>query len=209
MADMNFLFHCVQWIKNLSERQEVFVDISVGDFTFVFENKEKVKKNRSPSQLKRDEVRSKLFKSSCANDLADFEVKIDHSDMETQTFDTSEAEMNEVQYEIRIDAHEKLRNYDIVEAIEENFYGGLQDRNICREDPSSSILIHNYEQDLKENTNGRKLSSFVYRLFVKNNDIPKSVVEDWINPGRFDDLAFRSAVRDKMTARVMDIRKIA
>ena len=124
--------------------------------------------------------------------------------METQTCDTSEAEMNEVQYEIRIDAHEKLRNYDIVEAIEENFYGGLQDRNICREDPSSSILIHNYEQDLKENTNGRKLSSFVYRLFVKNNDIPKSVVEDWINPGRFDDLAFRSAVRDKMTARVMD-----
>ena len=139
------------------------------------------------------------------NTNADYEVKTDHSDMETQTLD----EMTEVQYEIKIDAHENLQNYDIVEVIEENFYGGLRDRNICREDLSSSILIHNYEQNFKDDSNGGKLSSFVYRIFVKNHDFPKSVVEDWIKPGRFDDLAFRSAVRDKMTARVMDIRKIA
>ena len=31
MADMNFLLHCVDWIRNLSDRQHNFVDIHVGD----------------------------------------------------------------------------------------------------------------------------------------------------------------------------------
>ena len=57
MADMNILYRCVQWIRNVLEKQEMIVDISVGDFEFIFENKEKVKKSRSPSQIKRDETR--------------------------------------------------------------------------------------------------------------------------------------------------------
>ena len=57
MADMNFLLHCVDWIRNLSDRQHIFVDIHVGDFKFVFDNKDPARKNRTPSQLKRNYVK--------------------------------------------------------------------------------------------------------------------------------------------------------
>ena len=63
----------------------------------------------------------------------------------------SEAEKIESEYEIRINAHEDLCNYDIVEAIEENFFWGVKDRNVSKDDTLSSILVHNLDQGVQDN----------------------------------------------------------
>ena len=84
MADMNFLYHCVQWIRNLSERQEVVVDIIVEDLKFIFENKEKVKNS---SQIKRDETRRKHIKSlygQKVNGVSDYDLKTDTDNIDIQ-----------------------------------------------------------------------------------------------------------------------------
>mgnify|MGYP006229648415 CR=1 FL=1 len=68
--------------------------------------------------------------------------------------------------------------------------------------------MHNLEQAVQGNLDDESLRSFFYRIFVKNQDIPKNVVEDWKNPGSFDDLAFRSAEMDKKQARLIEFTTI-
>ena len=47
-----------------------------------------------------------------------------------------------------------------------------------------------------------------YRLSVQNNEAAIEVINNWLKPGQFDDVAFRNAERGKLQVRVQDIQKI-
>ena len=59
-----------------------------------------------------------------------------------------EAEQLEVEYELETDAHEKCKNYDVVEAIEENYQGTLNELKIDENDPSRFILVQKLKEEL-------------------------------------------------------------
>ena len=61
MASEKLLLHCLEWTKQLANKQqEIVVEIKVGDFKFSFNNK-KINQHKSPSQLKRNFERRKAF----------------------------------------------------------------------------------------------------------------------------------------------------
>ena len=73
-------------------KQDVMVDIRVGDFNFVFDNRKNfiAKKHKSPSQIKRDIDRQVEFKNKCvdAKPKEAFEeetIKIEQGTVSTQT----------------------------------------------------------------------------------------------------------------------------
>ena len=72
-----------------------------------------------------------------------------------------------VEYALKIEAHEKCKNYDITEAIEVNFYGALDDLKVEAKDsaryikgdqkePNKSLLVISQLYEL----NQRKYRSF-------------------------------------------------
>ena len=64
MNDARLLCQCLELTKHLTDRkQEVFMDIRIGDFKFTFDTKKYVKKveHKSPSQIRRNYFRQKEF----------------------------------------------------------------------------------------------------------------------------------------------------
>ena len=124
MADMNFLLHCVEWIRKLSDTQQLYVDIQVGDFKFVFENKDPVRKNRTPSQLKRDFTRRKDFKTSLEdheqvnvtadgkNDVKDDTCLVNEA-QNVETLSNQAVLVSEIQYDLKVEADVNVKNHDI------------------------------------------------------------------------------------------------
>ena len=111
MADMSFLLLCVDWIRNLSDRQHFYVNIHVGDFKFVFDNKDQVKKNRNPSQLKRNYIRRQDLKPS-------FGEQANETAIDKITEGIDEVQTKEITYDLKVEAGPNIKNHDIVEAIE-------------------------------------------------------------------------------------------
>ena len=64
MAGTDLLFQCLEWTKQMiDKKQEVVMDIRVGDFKFSFDNKKSnPTKHKSPSQLRRNFERQEEFK---------------------------------------------------------------------------------------------------------------------------------------------------
>ena len=121
--------------------------------------------------------------------------------------DDSEAKKREIAYELKIDAHENCKNYDVIEAIEENYQGTLNDLKVDEHDPSRYILV----QKLKEahvEVNDEKRLKLIYRVLVNDDEVAKTLIESWKDPYKFDDLAFRRAVYDKIQIRIQEVQKI-
>ena len=209
MADMNFLMHCVDWIRNASLKQEIYVDIHVGDFKLVFENKEKMRKNRTPSQLRRDNIRHNKFKASVDGSVHE-NNNFEGYDVDPHTLMTTKDcfEMPKMQFDLLIDANENVKNFDVIEAIEENFNGCLDDRKVNYDDPCRNIFIHKLKQIGYQRNDKVKMNQFIYRVYVEKNDTAGGVITDWQNPCNFDDLAFRNSVIDKVQVKVREVRQI-
>ena len=211
---MNFLLHCVEWIRNLSDRQQIYVDIHVGDFKFVFENKHPGSKQRTPSQLKRDFSRRKDLKPNVieckhANDttfVSNNNIEFDDCLVnEEQTVEKSSNQevKSKIQYDLMVEADSNIKNYDIVEAIEVNYDGALDERDVDKDDPCRFINIYRLdqcEQDMKKNC-------YMYRIHVENSATSSSVIEDWKQQNNFDDLAFGNAIRDKLQVRIREVKR--
>ena len=113
-----------------------------------------------------------------------------------------------LQYELKIDAHVDCKNYDLVEAIEVNFDGSLDDMKAEKDDVGRYIQVQK-EHDPKDDSNcegDRKLS--VYRVSITNCENSKAVIESWRERHNFDDLAFHRAVRDKINIRIREIKRL-
>ena len=223
MADMNFLLHCVEWIRKLSDTQQLYVDIQVGDFKFVFENKDPVRKNRTPSQLKRDFTRRKDFKTSLEdyeqvnvtadgkNDVKDDTCLVNEA-QNVETLSNQAVVVSEIQYDLKVEADVNVKNHDIVEAIEVNYDGALDDRDVSKDDPCRYIVVHKLEPELghgvREKASDTKKNWRMYRVYVKNNVTASSVIEDWRHQSNFDDLAFGNAIRDKQQVRIKEVSRV-
>ena len=106
----------------------------------------------------------------------------------------------EASYELRVDAHEICKNYDVIEAIEENFDGTLNDMKIGALDPSRHIRIQKIKEEPFDIDKKRK--NWVYKVNFKENKAAKTLVESWKHQNKFDDLAFRHACYDKVQIRI-------
>ena len=121
--------------------------------------------------------------------------------------DDNETEKSEIAYELKIDAHENCKNYDVIEAIEVNYDGTLNDLKIDEHDRSRYILIQKLREEPCDINDEKRVKS-IYRVLVNDNEVSKSIVESWKDPYKFDDLAFRSAVYDKIQIRIQEVQKI-
>ena len=106
---------------------------------------------------------------------------------------------------MKIDAHENCKNYDVIEAIEVNYDGTLNDLKIDEHDRSRYILIQKLREEPCDINDEKRVKS-IYRVLVNDNEVSKSIVESWKDPYKFDDLAFRSAVYDKI--QIQEVQKI-
>ena len=105
---------------------------------------------------------------------------------------TKDVSSETIEYELKVESHVKCKNYDVVEAIEVNFDGTIDDlkidkTNICRE-----ILVSKLESEIKIEDEGAIM--WRYRVTIKNCDVAQNILESWKERYKFDDLAFRNAV---------------
>ena len=107
----------------------------------------------------------------------------------------------EAKFEVTVDAHEVCCNDDVIEAIEENFYGHLEDKQIEKSNPLASLLIEEAGKDLLKVQN-------VYRLNVKDDEKVTEIIERWKKPYEFDDLAFKNAKHGKVGIKIKDVKRI-
>ena len=159
--------------------------------SFIFDNKKNVTnfKNKSPSQQKRDIQRQQEFQKTRSEKLTEaFEEcnkKTDVTKIE-KTYDEDldcEVKATETtEYKLMIEAHETCRNYDIIEAIEVNFDGTLNDKRVEKNDASRDILV----QKIEEKTNDDLLK---YSVVINNNETAKDVIESWRETHKFDGLS--------------------
>ena len=89
---------------------------------------------------------------------------------------------------------------DVVEAIEENYQGTLNNSKINEQDLSRFILIQKLEEELFEKDDEKRIR-FVYKVIVKDNEVAKTLIESWY-------LAFRHAVYDQVQVRIQKVQKI-
>ena len=107
----------------------------------------------------------------------------------------------EAKFEVTVDAHEVCCNDDVIEAIEENFYGHLEDKQIEKSNPLASLLIEEAGKDLLKVQN-------VYTLNVKDDEKVTEIIERWQKPYEFDDLAFKNAKHGKVGIKIRDVKRI-
>ena len=159
------------------------------------------RKGWSPCKQRRKERREADRKAA-----AEKVVKVDtESDIHQTDIKGLEPEMK---FELRIHAQEGIKNYDIIEAIEENFSGALDDKKVASSDPSRSILVQKSKEKLVSDENGEKISKYIYHISVMDNPQVLDVIENWRKPHLFDDLAFRNAVYGKKQVKIMEIKTI-
>ena len=111
-----------------------------------------------------------------------------------------------LEYELTIEAHEKCKNYDVIENIEVNFDGILNDMKIEENDTCCYILVQKLEKELQNDNEAKK--TLVYRVFVRNCKAAQEVVESWKIRYNFDDLAFRSAVYGVVNVRILEVKNL-
>ena len=86
------------------------------------------------------------------------------------------------EYELKIEAHEMCKNFDIIEAIGVNFDGTLDDMKVDKEDTKRKILV----QKMRERQNELP----VYIVLVKNDDTAKEIIESRREVHILDDYVF-------------------
>ena len=210
MYSSNLLWQCLDFARQLTgSNQEGFVNVRIGDFSFNFDNKKNVvnSKGKSPSQQKRDILRQKEFQNRGLEDEkgnmgecnANFNesIKPEAMDRERQM----EEKNDEAEYEIKIKAHEMCKNFDIVEAIEVNFDGTLDNMKVDKEDAIRYIHV----QKIREQPENELP---VYRIVIKNDDVAKDIIEGWKEVHKFDDYAFHRSDLKKVRVRVNNVKKL-
>jgi hypothetical protein len=172
----------------------------------------------SPSRQRRRQKREadRVEKLAAAEEV---EEKVEKVDQETFTEEIdgieekllkeSKSSEGMLEYELRIDAHADCKNYDVMEAIEVNFDGILNDMKVNKDDVCRYIHVQkdlDPKEDNQKCEDDRKLLS--YRVLIKDSENSKAVVESWKKRHNFDDLAFHRAVYDKINIRITEVQRL-
>ena len=112
----------------------------------------------------------------------------------------------DIEYELRVDAHTKCKNYDVIEAIEVNFDGTLDELKVDKTDSCRTILVQKLERKLENNDEERQ--SLIYRVVVKNCKVAGDILESWKERHKFDDLGFRNYVYGVVNVKIQEVQKL-
>ena len=112
------------------------------------------------------------------------------------TFDDGKAH-----FELKVDAHEKCSNQDVIEAIKENFFGELDTRKVEKTDPVRHLIIREENDKISE-------VQEKYRVVVRENKVATEIVGLWNEPYEFDDLAFKNAVYGEIKINIKEVKRV-
>ena len=104
-------------------------------------------------------------------------------------------------YVLKVEANEKCSNDHVIEAIEENFFGTLDDQKVEKTDPVRHLVIQEKHRKLIEVQTS-------YRIAVMENEVATKVIEGWSEPYEFDDLALKNAVHGEIKINIKDVQKV-
>ena len=106
---------------------------------------------------------------------------------------TSDSEGGDLKYLLKIEAQDNCTEDDIVEAIEANFFGTLDDVKVEKDDPIRHLVV--------KKTNEKQ----VYRISIKNNGTVSNIIEGWRINHNFDNLAFGNYDFEKIGVRIREV----
>ena len=169
----------------------------------------------SPSRQRRRERRSAAREAQATTEEV---VAKEGSDGETATeqvgqnvqdsVEETKVSSDVLEYELKVEAHEDCRNYSIIEAIEVNFDGTLDDMKVDKCDGSRYIVVQKENKREKVEKLEHDRNVLLYKVVIKNCESSRSVIESWTDRYKFDDLAFNGAVRDKINVRIREVQKL-
>ena len=162
----------------------------------------------SPSKQRRKERREAERVERAAAEQEDIEENKTgtNENVEVAEKDAAPTEAEYLEYELKIGAHEKCKNYDVCEAIEVNFDGALDNLKVEKCDQSRDILVQKLEkEELKDE---EAWNIVTYRVKVRSTEVAKNVIESWKDRFKFDDLAFGNSVYGVVRVRVFEVHKV-
>ena len=101
-----------------------------------------------------------------------------------------------------VEAHETCTHEDILESIEANFLGCLDDEKIVKDAPIRDLDVREY----KDNQIGQNIR--LYKVTVTDDEIVKKIIQSWNTPYTFDDLAFKNAVHDEIEIKIQAAKRL-
>jgi hypothetical protein len=104
-------------------------------------------------------------------------------------------------FELKVEAHEKCTNYDVIEAIQENFFGALDQKKVDKTDPIRHLII-------REEDKGLSKVQEKYKLIVRDNKVATDILGLWNEPYEFDDLAFKNAVYGVVKIKIKEVKRV-
>ena len=104
-------------------------------------------------------------------------------------------------YELKIEAPEVVTHEDIVEAIDANFLGTLDDVNVEK----NNFLRH---FNVKKVTDDQSLLK-IYTMVVNDDPIVTDIVEGWKERYKFDELAFKNYDYENIKIRVKEVKRLS
>ena len=104
-------------------------------------------------------------------------------------------------FELKVLAHEKCTNKDVVEAITENFFGTLDQKKVGKIYTVRHLIIK------EANMETEKVQE-KYTIIVRDAKTAVETVGIWNEPYEFDDLAFKNAVYDELKVQIKEVKRI-
>ena len=146
-------------------------------------------------------------KETGATELKEAE-KVDSDAINTAKLVTEKAEMSLAQFEVIVEAQEEVTNFEVTEAIEVNFEGGLDDQKVGKKDQLRTIYVHKMLNEKEQNGDieGQKIR--LYSVYVRHDDRILNLFNSWTKQGYFDDLAFQNSKMGIRQVKIREIRKI-
>ena len=114
----------------------------------------------------------------------------------------------DIEYELKVDTHVECRKYNIIEGIKVNFDATLDDIKVGKYHPARDILVQRVRNSQTSEILESDRELLIYRVIINDNKNAKAILESWKESHKFDDLAFRGAVRDKFNIRIKNIKRI-
>ena len=112
------------------------------------------------------------------------------------------------EFELKIEAHPSCSDFDIVEAIQTNFNGILDDKKLVNNDPSRTIFVVKVNEKQKIRKIDQEFRNLqVFKVTVKRRKDAEDAIEEW-NNDTFDDHAFEKSNLKDVRIRVREVQKL-
>ena len=116
---------------------------------------------------------------------------------------------DEAEYNLKIEAHSKCTAEDIVEAVEANYFGTLDDAKDGVEDLSRKFKVKKVEEkQVIRKIEGEFRNLPIFRIMMAETEVGRNVIESWNDKWKFDDCAFKNSDSGKIKILVKEVEKL-